>query len=49
MSEIGYAKLKTKLNLSAFDPLMPARLAPVTSVTPTQHALLIPAKVAPKN
>jgi Fic family protein len=49
MSEIGYAKLKTKLNLSGFDPLMPARLAPVTSVTPTQHALLIPAKVAPKN
>lgn len=49
MSEVGYSKLKTQLNLSAFDPLMPARLAPVTSVTATQSALLIPAKVAPKD
>ncbi|MEN9931287.1 MAG: hypothetical protein RL604_1534, partial [Pseudomonadota bacterium] len=49
MSEVGYSKLKTQLNLSAFDPLMPARLAPVTSVTTTQSALLIPVKVAPKD
>lgn len=49
MSEIGYSKLKTQLNLSAFNPLMPARLAPVTSVTATQGALLIPTKVAPKD
>jgi Fic family protein len=49
MSEIGYSKLKTQLNLSAFDPLMPARLAPVTSITATPGALLIPAKVAPKD
>ena len=49
MSEIGYSKLKTQLNLSAFDPLMPARLAPVTSITATPDALLIPAKVAPKD
>jgi len=49
MSEIGYLKLKTQLNLSAFDPLMPARLAPVTSITATPDALLIPAKVAPKD
>jgi Fic family protein len=49
MSEIGYSKLKTQLNLSAFDPLMPARLAPVTSITTTLGALLIPAKVAPKD
>jgi len=49
MSEIGYSKLKTQLNLTAFDPLMPARLAPVTSITATQGALLIPAKVAPKD
>jgi len=49
MSEIGYSKLKTQLNLSAFDPLMPVRLAPVTSITATPDALLIPAKVAPKD
>ena len=49
MSEIGYAKLKTQLSLSAFDPLIPARLATVTSVTPTHDTLLIPVKVAPKD
>ena len=49
MSHVGYAKLKTQLNLSAFDPPIPARLAPVTSVTPTQGALLIPVRVAPKD
>jgi Fic family protein len=49
MSEIGYSKLKTLLDLSAFDPPNPARLAPVTKVTPTQDALLIPSKVAPQN
>lgn len=49
MGEIGYSKLITGLNLSAFEPLKPARLSSVTSVTPTQGALLIPAKVAPKD
>ena len=49
MSEIGYSRVKSQLDLSAFDPLVPARLASVTSVTPTQGALLIPAKVAPKD
>lgn len=49
MGEVGYSKLITELNLSAFEPLKPARLASVTSVTPTQGALLIPAKVAPKD
>jgi Fic family protein len=49
MSDIGYSQIKSQLDLSAFDPLVPARLASVTSVTPTPGALLIPAKVAPKD
>ncbi|QWE19386.1 Fic family protein [Polynucleobacter corsicus] len=49
MGDIGYSQVKSQLDLSAFDPLVPARLASVTSVTPTQGALLIPAKVAPKD
>jgi len=49
MSEIGYSKVKSQLNLSAIDPRIPARLASVTTVTPTPSALLIPAKVAPKD
>ena len=48
MSDVGYSKLKNQLNLSAFEPQRPSRLASVTSVTPTLSALLIPAKVAPK-
>ena len=49
MSDIGYSQIKSQLDLSAFDPQVPARLASVTRVTPTQSALLIPAKVAPKD
>jgi len=49
MGDIGYSQVKSQLGLSAFDPLVPARLASVTSVTATRGALLIPAKVAPKD
>jgi hypothetical protein len=49
MSEIGYLKVKSQLNLSAIDPRIPACLSSVTTVTPTPSALLIPAKVAPKD
>jgi len=49
MGDIGYSQVKSQLGLSAFDPQVPARLASVTSVTATRGALLIPAKVAPKD
>lgn len=48
MSVIGYSSLKAQLNLSAFETLKPARLATVTSVTPTKDALLVPLKIASK-
>ena len=46
---IGYAFVKEKLGLSAFDPAIPARIGSVDRVQLTSEALLIPAKVAPKD
>ncbi len=47
MSQIGYAFLQSSLQLAVFEPVCPARTSPVTRVTPTPDALLIPAHVAP--
>ncbi len=47
MAEIGYAFLKSTLKLTSFDVARPARVSPVTRVTQTDDALLVPAQVAP--
>lgn len=48
MNQIGYAYLHRHLQLSAFEPTRPALTSPVTRVTSTPDALLIPTQVAPK-
>lgn len=47
MAAIGYAFLKSSLKLTAFDVPRPARVSPVTRVTRTDDALLVPSHVAP--
>lgn len=49
MNPIGYAYLVQKLGLSAFEPARTASIAPVTRVTTTADALLVPSHVAPKS
>ncbi len=47
MTPVGYQHLCETLRLSAFLPDSPARIAPVSRVTRTAEALLVPAHVAP--
>jgi hypothetical protein len=47
MGQIGYAFLKQRLGLSAFGPERAATFAPVTRITATPDAVLVPANVAP--
>ena len=49
MSAVGYAFLKSSLKLTSFDVAKPARVSPVTRVTLTEEALLVPSHVAPEN
>jgi hypothetical protein len=46
--DLGYQFLCDHLKLSAFSPPRPARVAPVSRVTATAEALLVPAQVAPR-
>lgn len=47
MGSVGYAYLKQQLHLSAFGPERPAALAPVTRITRTADAVLVPPHAAP--
>ncbi|MDY0038526.1 MAG: Fic family protein [Zoogloea oleivorans] len=47
MGSVGYAYLKQQLHLSAFGPERAAALAPVTRITRTADAVLVPPHVAP--
>jgi Fic/DOC family len=47
MAAIGYAFLKSSLKLTSFDVARPARISPVTRITQTDDALLVPSHVAP--
>lgn len=49
MGSVGYAYLKSSLKLTSFDVTRPARISPVTRLTPTDEALLVPSHVAPDN
>ena len=47
MQSLGYSWLCKTLGLTAFPPARPARVDPVSRVTRTPEALLVPANVAP--
>lgn len=47
MVSVGYQFLCQALDLSAFPPAKPARIAPVSRLTATSDAVLVPANVAP--
>ncbi len=47
MGPVGYAYLKQHLRLSAFGPERAAAIAPVTRITHTPDAVLVPSHVAP--
>lgn len=47
MTVVGYAFLKSALKLTSFDVARPARVSPVTRITETAEALLVPSHVAP--
>lgn len=49
MGSVGYAHLKSSLKLTSFDVARPARVSPVTRLTQTDEALLVPSQVAPDN
>lgn len=49
MGSVGYAHLKSSLKLTSFDVARPARVSPVTRLTPTDEALLVPSHVVPDN